>query len=327
MNLKFKEMKSINEELFQNGLLDENKYIYLGAIRTRKIVSVFAEIRLLLYIGILLLTSGVGYLSYLHISSLGHIFLMSLIFISIGICFFFIEKHSKPYSHKSVQISHPYFDYIVVFAALLIISLFTYIQVYFGWVDVLLNWTSALTAVLFLIFAYRYDNKAVLSMAITALAAAVGLTISPVNWTKGEWVGFANLHIIGIVMGVLLIAIGYFHQKRDIKSHFLFTYVNFGLILLYFGQISGSFEGFSGYFFPVLLIITGALLSYKYWIDKTLLFFLYSNIAFIIGLLFVLYKMSSHISEMFIQIFTISPVTLLLYVIFLIVNRNHFKHE
>ena len=140
-------------------------------------VSLYYELRLILYLGILLLTGGLGYLAYENIGEFGHFLLMLLMAVLAGGGYYFVLKKSKPYSNFIVKESSVYLDYIIVLVALLVVGLFTYIQVYFDLVEELLNYTSLLSAGLFFYMAYRFDNKILLSMAITALVATFGYVL------------------------------------------------------------------------------------------------------------------------------------------------------
>ena len=69
---------SINKILFEAALISEKQFGVLESIRTEKVVSLYYELRLILYLGILLLTGGLGYLAYENIGEFGHFLLMLL---------------------------------------------------------------------------------------------------------------------------------------------------------------------------------------------------------------------------------------------------------
>ena len=54
-------------ELFDKGIISEEQYVKIDAIHSGKIVSVFYELRTLLYLGVLLFTTGAGLLIYENI--------------------------------------------------------------------------------------------------------------------------------------------------------------------------------------------------------------------------------------------------------------------
>ena len=320
-------MNHTNKELFQRNLIDDHQHEYLEAIRTEKIVSLYSELRLMLYLGILLFTGGVGYFAYQNIGHVGHLLAMAGIGAAIIAGFFFITKFAKPYSKGEVTVSQVYFDYILILVSLLIISLFAYVQVYFNLVELLLNWTSFISAVIFLFMAYRYDNRALLAMSITAFAAAVGLSVSPVDWAKGAMQLSSNLYNTSIVLGVALTVIGQVSEYKNVKKHFRFTYQNFGLLLYFVGCLSAMFD--SNYQIPYafLTLLSAGILSWYTWMQREFLFFIYANCTGYIAFTYLIFKTFDHMSGDYFVFVYYFPTTCIVYVLLLFKNKSHFAHS
>jgi len=317
-------MYHTNKELYQRNLIDDQQYQLLEAIRTEKVVSLYYELRLMLYLGIMLFTGGVSYFAYQNIGYMGHLIAMFGIGAAIIVGFYFIRKFAKPYSNAEVTVSQVYFDYILILVSLLIISLFAYVQVYFDLVELLLNWTSFISAAIFLFMAYRYDNRALLAMATTAFAAAVGLSISPVNWAKGAWQLSSNLYIISIVLGATLAVIGQVSQYKNVKKHFWFTYQNFGLLLYFIGCLSATFDSSYQLPYEFLTLVSAGILSWYTWVHKEFLFFIYSNVAGYMAFTYLLFEANNHDYYLFIFYF---PITCIAYPLLLFKNKSHFADE
>ena len=320
-------MENIYKELFERKLISDRQHGFLEAIRTNHIVSVYAELRLILFLGILLFTGGVGYFAWQNMGEMGHLTSMFLLAVAIGVGFYFIGKFAKPYSNSEVSVSLVYFDYLLILVSLLIISLFTYVQVYFDLVELLINWTSFISAAILLFMAYRYDNRALLSMGITALAAAVGITITPVDWTKGDWQISSDLYLTSMLLGTLLLVVEHITYQKEIKKHFRFTYQNFGLLLLYFGGLASVFDSnHQGMYASLVLVVSGSL-SYYTWIKKEFLFFLYSNVAAYIAFTYLLFKIIESMGiDLSIMLYYF-PLTCIGYIVFLISKKSHFSHD
>ena len=316
---------SINKILFEAALISEKQFGFLESIRTEKVVSLYYELRLILYLGILLLTGGLGYLAYENIGEFGHFLLMLLMAVLAGGGYYFVLKKSKPYSNFIVKESSVYLDYIIVLVALLVVGLFTYIQVYFDLVEELLNYTSLLSAGLFFYMAYRFDNKILLSMAITALVATFGLTITPVGWLKSEWFEATDLYLISIIIGLFFIAVGYFLSQKSIKEHFLFSYQNYGLLLFYGGCITSLFVSPIWVAMVVAIIAGGAL--YYTWKFKQFLFFLYSVLTAYIALTYLIFMSLLENSDAWIFMIYYFPITCVSAIGFFISNKAHFKND
>ncbi|MCO6501094.1 MAG: hypothetical protein J5I47_12070 [Vicingus serpentipes] len=320
-------MDNIYKELFQNNHIDKKQYELLDAIRSNKLVSLYYELRLTLYLGIMLFTGGVGYFAYQNIGEIGHLISMVLIGTSIIVGFYFIQKIANPYSNLEVTATKPYFDYLLLLVSLLIISLLAYIQVYFDLLALLVNWSSFISTAIFMFMAYRYDNRALLAMGITTLAAAIGISVSPINWVKGEWLSSNNLYVIGIFFGAFLVAIGQLSQYKNIKAHFKFTYQNFGLLLYYIGCISALFDSHHHYLYMSLLIASAGALSYYTWKTKEFLFFLYSNISFYIAFTYLVFSILDNFRGAEILLIYYFPVTCIAYIVILITKKNHFSND
>jgi hypothetical protein len=320
-------MNNIHKQLFENKLIDESQHKFLDAIHAKKMVSVYSELRLALYVGIMLFTGGLGYFAYQNIGELGHIISMAVIGLGIIACFYFIQKFSKPYASTEVNIKLVYFDYLLLLTALLIISLFTYFQVYFNLVELLINWTSFTSAAILFFMAYRYDNRALLSMGITAVAAAVGVSITPINWATGDWFSNSNIYIISIILGITLIGAGEFSGMKNIKKHFKFTYHNFGILVFYTAAIFGIFDSNYELLYAFFLLLSAGAASYYTWKTKEFLFFLYSNISFYIALSFLVISLFSEIRALEFILFYYFPVTCITYIVLLITKKSHFSND
>jgi|GEM_PF-654723 len=319
-------MNNTNKELYQRNLIDDQQYQLLEAIRTEKVVSLYYELRLMLYLGILLFTGGVGYFAYQNIGYMGHLIAMAGIGAAIIVGFYFIRKFAKPYSTIEVTVSLVYFDYVLILVSLLIISLFAYVQVYFDLVELLLNWTSFISAAIFLLMAYRYDNRALLAMAITAFAAAVGLSISPVNWAKGDWQLSSNLYNISIVLGASLAVIGQVSEYKNVKKHFRFTYQNFGLLLYFIGCLSAMFDSDYQLPYAFLTLVSAGILSWYTWVHKEFLFFIYSNLAGYIAFTYLMFEAVDHLSIEYTVFIYYFPTTCIVYILLLFKKKSHFAH-
>jgi hypothetical protein len=319
-------MKSKYNRLLENNLIEESQFEFLNAIETNKIISLFKELRLMLYLGIMLLTTGIGYFAYQNMGKIGHILCMTLIFLAIVACFYYILKFASPYTNNEVKVLHPFFDYVLILTSLLMIGLFSYIQVYFSLVQLLLNWSTLISAVVLLFMAYRYDNRGLLSMGITAFSATFGIIISPVNWTKGEWLPSIHLYNTGIVLGIVFVLIGQVSELKKIKSHFRFTYQNAGLLILFIAGIAAIFDSNYPVLYALFLMVISGIVIYVSWNYKEFLFFLYSSISAYVAITYLLIKFVEK-TDAWVLLFYYFPISCVLYILFLHNKKNHFSNE
>jgi hypothetical protein len=75
--------------------------------------SLHTELKLFLYLSVLLFTSGIGILIYENIDSINHIAILSLLLLVTVICFYFSFK-MHPDFKSSNQFENPLFDYLIL---------------------------------------------------------------------------------------------------------------------------------------------------------------------------------------------------------------------
>src|SRR5688572_14865761 len=167
------------DELRSKNLITQQQHDVLEPIVTRKVVSVFYELRTLLYLGVMLFTTGMGILIYKNIGDLGHLLSIIVLFALTGVCYWYSFQNAAPYTNEKAEAPTPYFDYIVLLGSLLFISALTYLQIQYEVFDDGLGATTLITAAFFFYAAYRFDNLAILSLGITALASFWGISASP----------------------------------------------------------------------------------------------------------------------------------------------------
>jgi hypothetical protein len=114
------------------------------------------------------------------------------------------------------------------------------------------------TAGLFFFLAYRFDNRFVLSLALSSLAGWFGLTIS--HWPSHQDEAYRQY---AILYSLIVAGAGAILHHRGLKSHFLGTYLNIAANVLFWALLSGVFNR-QGYvvWFLALLAACGASLAW-----------------------------------------------------------------
>lgn len=102
------------KELFDKGFITEDQYKKIDLITSGQLVSVFYELRSMLYLGVMLFTTGVGILLYQNIGEIGHIVSIITLIILTLVCFGYAFKHALPYTNEQVKSPNVYYDYIVL---------------------------------------------------------------------------------------------------------------------------------------------------------------------------------------------------------------------
>lgn len=234
------------EQLHQEGLLSDGSLRKVKQKAGAGLFSVHWELKTILYLGILLLTGGLGILIYKNIDTIGHqVILAAIGLICIG-CFFYCERKKLPFARIKVPAPNSFFDYILLLGCLTLITFITYLQVQYTAFGTAYGLATFIPMVILFFCAYYFDHLGVLSMAITNLAAWAGIAITPLNIMHAN--NFAEPEIIfsGLLLGVALAVIAWGSKQKDIKAHFGFTYTNFGMNILFIACLAGMivFEDF-----------------------------------------------------------------------------------
>jgi hypothetical protein len=116
-------------------------------------------------------------------------------------------------------------------------------------------------------------------LAITAFTAFWGLSVSPIDWTSNEFMSVLQLYNTGIVLGLTLVATSEVIDDKNIKTHFAFTFKNFGLILFYLSALNAIFEPDNWGLYAVGIIIVSLWVSLDSWKKQEYLFFIYGAIS------------------------------------------------
>lgn len=203
--------------------------------------SIHWELRLLLYLGIMLLSTGLGFVIYENIDTIGHNILIALVALVCVGCFYYAFNHRKPFSWKELDETTNLDDFALLGGCLAFLTLEGYLQYQYSFFGTRYGLAAFLSAVLFFFCAYFFDHRGVLSMAITALASWIGISITPLRLLKNNDFNSQDIVITSILLGITLIIIGWFSIQKGLKKHFSFTYFVFGGNLTFIAALSGLF--------------------------------------------------------------------------------------
>jgi hypothetical protein len=258
---------NINNEtkiLFEKGLLSTAQYEQVNEYRSRNIFSLLIELRALLYLSILLITTGIGILVYKNIDTIGHTAILSTIFLACVGCFYYCFKNSKGFSLGPVVSANMWYDYVLLAANLLAGIFMGYWQYEYEPFGQYNNIAALLPTILYFFSAYHFDNKAVLSLAITGAAAFVGLSVSPRGLLENDF-ALPALSYSAIAFGLALIVGALVREWSDFKSHFSFTYRNFALHIMCVTCIANLFSPGNFIYYAILVLVV----AYFIWLAYT----------------------------------------------------------
>ena len=275
------------EKLYNADLITAEEYAALKE-QHKQAVSLFTELHILLYAGVISLATGACILIYKNIDSIGHNVVVTIIALLSISCFVYCFKKSPGFSFAKQSVVNQVADYILLLGCLLMLTLTAYLQYQYNLFGNHWGLTTFIPMVLLFLSAYYFDHPGILSLAITNLAAWVGITVTPLNILKSNDFSNPNLIYAGIILGAALFAVAWFSEKNNIKKHFTYTYRNFSVHLLFICLLAGMFYYDAFYFIWFAGIAGLTAFIWRYMLSvKSFYFFIVSVLYCYIALSYV----------------------------------------
>jgi hypothetical protein len=249
-----KQEEYFTERLASKGFVTTEQHNEIKQYRQLGIFSLNSELLFFVYVSVLLFTSGVGIFVYKNIDSIGHLAILSANFVLMLLCFYFSFKKAKGFSKEEVLFDNPMYDYLVLTGSILACIFIGYVQYQFAVFGKDYGLVSLFSAFLCFGVAYYFDNKSVLSIAITALATFIGITITPQTLLQNEVYSNPQLSYYGLALGAVLILIMEYTIREKFKKHFHIVYATFALNLIGICCIAGLLERY-WYLFIFIMVL------------------------------------------------------------------------
>ncbi|MEE9910930.1 MAG: hypothetical protein K4571_04325 [Deltaproteobacteria bacterium] len=248
----------------------------LSDLHEKRIFSVRRELRFFLYIGILMVIAGAGLTVKQYFIHLGDAAIIAALTLAAAAAFIYCFLKGSPFAREAVPSPHIAFDYILFFGCALFSMDVAYIETQFQVLGDLWKNYLLLSVAWFFFLACRFDNRLVLSLALSSLAAWFGFTLS--GYRLFSFQEYYRLYAIAYALIVL--GAGGLAWRLDFKKHFLDIYLNFAIHFLCVALIAGVAEHkILSPYFPALVITCAALIWYSVRVRK----FLYMLYAVIYG--------------------------------------------
>lgn len=260
------------QKLLQHNLITETEYRHVR--EQQAFFSLFWELRSLLYLGIVLFTTAIGVLIYKHIDTIGHDILVICIAALCIACFAYCLKNATGYSHKKLASPGFLFDYILLLGCLLLLVFIGYIQAQYNVFGH--RWGLAVFIPMLLLFiaAYYFDHLGVLSLAITNLAAWVGITATPTRILQENDFDSERTIYSAIALGAALLIVAFLSVTKKVKKHFAFTYQNFGAHILFIALLAGLFHFHMVFLIWFLILAVFSFFAFRYAVKEGSFYFL-----------------------------------------------------
>ncbi|WP_433829843.1 DUF2157 domain-containing protein [Flavobacterium anhuiense] len=293
---KFNEQSSLS--LFEKGLITENQLDEVKAYRSLNVFSLNAELKLFLYLSVLLFTSGIGILIYENIDSIGHIAILSLLLVVIAVCFFYCFKYSKGFQKEETTFEHPVLEYLVLAGNILTCIFIGYLQFQYKPFGEHYGLATLVPTIVSFFCAYYFDNRSVLTIAITGLAAYIGLSVTPQDLLRNnDFYASQNLSYSAVVLSALLVLWVIYSRRISLKIHFGLIFLTFGLHIASIASIANMVSHDTITWILFALILAGSTYyfykaSYDY---KAMSLYVFMIVYGYIGANILLFRIFEHV--------------------------------
>jgi hypothetical protein len=254
------------------------------------LVSVRFEIRVLLYAGVLLLTSGVGVLVAERHQEIGPLAIALGIALAAVACLLWVARRAAPFSWGEVPSPNVAFDYVLLLGLLLFASGLAYVEAQFTVLGPRWPYHLLIVGVVYLLVAYRWDSRTALGLSLTALAAWRGLSIRLVPAALEPGV-VGDLRVSAVVLGALYVGAAALSTRLARKAHFEEIFANAGLLLLLGGLLSGVLHDRRAWtmWLVALLLVAAGVMGVAFTLRRSL-YFAAGLVAAYIGLVRLLFE-------------------------------------
>ena len=230
------------DRLAEEGVLPAEAVPRLSRIARGELLSLRAELRVLLYAGVTLVAAGAAEFVRRHYRQIGPLAITAVLTLAAAGAFLYVLRRARPFSRGAVPPPTLAFDYVLVLGVLLFGSDLAYVETQFRALGTDWPYHLLLFSLVALAAAYRFDSAATLSLALSAFAAWRGIAVrDPLAVFLGSRT--AAVRANAIACGLLFLAAAAFTARKRFKAHFEPVWGNLGILLLFGGLLSGALGG------------------------------------------------------------------------------------
>jgi hypothetical protein len=226
---------TIEERLGQwqtTGAISGEQYIVLSELARKDRFSVFIELNALLYLGVVAFIGGLGWTVHTYFIQLGDAAVLAPLTAMLAGCLWYSFSRAASYSPEQVAPPTFAFDYILYLACLVFAVELGYVEFRFHLLKEYWDGYLLASAIAYFALAYRFDNRFVLSLALSSFAGWFGLRFS-----------YFSLHFgireYALTYGALVAFVGMSVRRAGIKGHFFDTYLHVAANAVFVALVSG----------------------------------------------------------------------------------------
>jgi Predicted membrane protein (DUF2157) len=288
--------------------LSEADAARLLAIERREVFSLHGELRTMSYAAVLLIIAGVGILLKKNLDRIGPLAIVGILLLASAVCYAHaIKKHLARRERTIVD------DYVLLLAALLFSAAVGFAESQFHLLDAAWPRHFLLLAFVHGATAYWLDSRLVLSAALTALAAWLGVEQHPL---QVRMLGSAEIGSRALLCSVVVLGLGFVNRVSPRgRAVFEPVYVHFAALAGFTGALAWLFDDIMRWFgFSVLMALAVAFVI-EGRRQKSELFLIYAVISSVIGIDYLAHEILGGALGFFFALLSVIGATIFLFVL------------
>jgi hypothetical protein len=216
------------------GAISAAQHDAIAALVRRDRLSVFIELNALLYLGVLSAAGGVAWTVATYSQRMGDAAIVAALTCAFAAALAYCFTHAHPYANRPIEHEGTAFDYVLYFGCLLLATDIGYIQSRLNPFQLPWDHSLLLASTVFFALAYRFDNRFVLSLALSSLAGWFGVRLGGFSLLSA-----GALRAYALTYGALVAGAGAGLHRAGVKPHFLETYLHLAVNVLFLALLSG----------------------------------------------------------------------------------------
>lgn len=257
-------------ELVEAGVLPPAQAPRLLRVARGELLSVHAELRALLSLGVLLITGGVGVLVAQNLDRIGPVAIASGLALTAVAALAWVERTAPPFTWDEIKMPHLALDSILILGVLLAGADLAYIEWKFTPLGAQWPWHLLIVALLTGAAAFRYDSRPAFSLALSTFAAWRGVSVGMLGFTLLPETSAIRWN--AILCGALFAGLGFVLKRTRRKPHFEPVAVHLGWLLILGGIAAGMLDSNEIAWGAALLLVGAGLAAGAYRVRRFSLF-------------------------------------------------------
>jgi hypothetical protein len=260
-----------------------------GRVARGELVSLSAGIHVLLYLGVVALTTGTGLLFKNEIANLGPLTIAFAVGLIAFLCLAWVARRSPAFSKTEVAPPHFAFDYVLGLGALLAAGDLAFIESQFSPLGEAWAFHLLLVSLFYLALAFRFDSRTVFALSLTTFAAWRGVAATSVERSLfGFFDDTDAVRVNALACGLVFVILGRELRRRGLKAHFEPAAAHLGWLLILQAIAWGIGGGPLAAQHRMALAVAGGGLAWFSWRGGRFTLFVFGVLAAYLGLMVAL---------------------------------------